>query len=190
MNGSARIVLALCLLCLSTADGKGLIPRMKDRMRRRDESAKRGIASLRSFFGGPAIPIEPSTLSLIGAGLPGTDTQSTQEALEMLGYKVYGARTAHLLGHGTKWIQATAAAQEDKNYTSIDALLAEVEGQGYNATLDFAVLAPLLAVRRPRAKVLHVHACLCVFMRMCVCACVCVCVCVYVYFPKDHATPV
>jgi hypothetical protein len=176
------MLLALCFLCLSTADGKGLIPRMKDRMRRRDQSAKRGIASLRSFFGGPAVPIKPSTLSLIGAGLPGTDTHSTQEALEMLGYKVYGARTAHLLGHGAKWIQATAAAQEDANYTAIDALLAEVEDQGYNATLDFAVLAPLLAVRRPRAKVPHVHACLCV------CVCVYVCVCVCVCFLKDHAT--
>ena len=60
------------------------------------------------------------------------------------------------LNHGYDWEEAARLAKFENNFTLFDELLEELETMGYNATLDYPMnlLAPLLAARRPNAKVL------------------------------------
>mmetsp|Transcript_44757 Transcript_44757/g.130320 ORF Transcript_44757/g.130320 Transcript_44757/m.130320 type:complete len:349 (+) Transcript_44757:94-1140(+) len=95
-------------------------------------------------------------LSVIGAGFSRTGTKSLEAALLRLGHKVYDTRSILQLGHAGLWEDAASIYKRTGNLTLIDGLLAEMEGAGYTATLDFPMnlFAEVFAHLRPEAKVL------------------------------------
>ena len=99
----------------------------------------------------------PKGLQIIGAGFARTGTKSTEEALKLLGHKVYDTRS--MLEHAEhipRWLKAAEEYKQHHNFTEMEALLKDVEREGYTATLDFPMhlFALPLAEIRPHAKVL------------------------------------
>jgi hypothetical protein len=95
-------------------------------------------------------------LTVIGGGFPRTGTKSIDAALGALGHRVYDTRSIIQHGHEHRWVQATEDWKVRDDYTALEALVADVEADGYTATLDMPVhlLAEPLAKIRPHAKVL------------------------------------
>jgi len=95
-------------------------------------------------------------LTLIGAGFSRTGTKSLEAALLRLGHKVYDTRSMLESGHTSRWEDAAHEFRATGSTALLDQMLAEIEAQGYTATLDFPMnlFAPIFANRRPSAKVL------------------------------------
>lgn len=153
----------MLLLFAGNAGGEKLHQRMAEGAQRKSENAKKfwdAITFVGGFFGSSNESSEPelqTTLAVIGAGMSRTGTESTEQALTKLGYKVYDTQSLMQLDHGNRWVAAVARAVADPaDWTLLDGMIAEIEAMGFNATLDFPmnILAPLLARRRPLAKVL------------------------------------
>lgn len=99
----------------------------------------------------------PKGLQVIGAGFARSGTKSTEEALKLLGHKVYDTRS--MLEHGDhipRWLKAAEDYKKHNNPEEMEALVRDIEREGYTATLDFPMhlLALPLAELRPNAKVL------------------------------------
>lgn len=95
-------------------------------------------------------------LTVIGGGFPRTGTKSIDAALSALGYRVYDTRSIIQHGHQHRWVEATEDWMVRDDYTALVALVADLETDGYTATLDMPLhlLAEPLAKMRPHAKVL------------------------------------
>ena len=95
-------------------------------------------------------------LQVLGAGFPRTGTKSIEQALILLGHRVYDIRSVNENGHGDRWIQAAHDYSAYNDTTVLEGLVAEMEQRGYTATLDFPLFlfALPMAELRPEAKVL------------------------------------
>ncbi|GAX23352.1 hypothetical protein FisN_15Lh067 [Fistulifera solaris] len=96
-------------------------------------------------------------MQVLGAGFARSGTKSTEEALKILGHKVYDTRS--MLEHSEhipRWLRAAEDYKQHHNLTELESLLKDIEAEGYTATLDFPVnlFALPLAELRPNAKVL------------------------------------
>jgi hypothetical protein len=95
-------------------------------------------------------------IQVIGAGASRTGTKSIEQALMMMGHKIYDARSVLQHRHAPRWKQAVEAWKYRNNTSVLDELVDDLEDLGYTATLDFPLFlfAVPISELRPQAKVL------------------------------------
>ena len=95
-------------------------------------------------------------LQVLGAGFPRTGTKSIEQALILLGHRIYDIRSVAENGHGDRWVQAAHDYATRNDTTVLEGLMLEMEQRGYTATLDFPLFlfALPMAQLRPESKVL------------------------------------
>lgn len=98
---------------------------------------------------------ELTGLQVIGAGFGRTGTKSIEAGLHGLGHRIYDLRSILENSHGDRWVLCAKEWKQGKK-DSCEALIADLEREGYTATLDFPLnlFALVLADLRPDAKVL------------------------------------
>lgn len=101
------------------------------------------------------LPKTDAALEIIGSGYGRTGTDTTREALTMLGYKTYHMREIidnQLLSHVEVWKEAA-----ETNCANIDSIKSIFEEGGFTAAVDYpeAMCWEQLSKAYPDAKVLH-----------------------------------
>jgi Sulfotransferase domain len=95
-------------------------------------------------------------IQVIGAGASRTGTKSIEQALMMMGHKIYDTRSVLQHRHAARWKQA-AEEWKYRNRTGVlNDLVHDMEELGYTATLDFPLFlfAVPISELRPHGKVL------------------------------------
>lgn len=95
-------------------------------------------------------------IQVIGAGASRTGTKSIEQALTMMGHKIYDARSVLQHRHAQRWKQAVEAWKYGNSTDTLDDLVHDLEDLGYTATLDFPLFLFSVPISelRPQAKVL------------------------------------